>query len=101
MKTYLKHPYEKPLTKVFYAPSDVPNNFPSRVDYRQRIVQPSTKEQQRLLSSSHSPRFQHVHYGKYGIKPIWPSDESECEAWERGRKSSKVIIIIKAKIIHM
>jgi hypothetical protein len=34
-----------------------------------------------------------VHSGKYGIRPIWPSDQSLCEQWQHGRKSSKVIII--------
>ncbi|CAF2239743.1 unnamed protein product [Rotaria magnacalcarata] len=89
MKTYLKHSSEKSLTKVFYSTSNTPNNFPSRIDFRQRIVQPSIKEQQRLLSSSSLPRLQHVHSGKYGIRPIWPSDQSVCEQEQQTRKSSK------------
>ncbi|CAF3565734.1 unnamed protein product [Rotaria socialis] len=89
MKTYLKHSSEKSLAKVFYSTSDVPNNFPSRIDFRQRIVQPSIKEQQRLLSSSSLSRLQHVHSGKYGIRPIWPSDQSVCEQEQQTRKSSK------------
>jgi hypothetical protein len=91
----LKRPYEKPLGAVFYSSIDTLHQFPSRVNFRQRIVQPSTKEQQRLLSSlpsSSSPRLQHVHSGRYGIRPIWPSDESLCEQPQHGRKSSKVII---------
>ena len=76
MKTYLKRPYEKPLTDIYYSYSDILTHFSTHVDFRQRVVQPSTKEQQRLLSSSSSnkPRLQHVHYGKYGIKPLEPSD---------------------------
>ncbi len=95
MKTYLKRPYEKPLTAIYYSSLDTLRHFPSHVDFRQRIVQPSTKEQQRLLSSSSSYRLQHVHSGKYGIRPIWPSDKSSCEQWQDGRKSSKVIIILE------
>ncbi|CAF0742831.1 unnamed protein product [Rotaria sordida] len=89
MKTYFKHPYEKSLARIFYSSLDTVNHITSRFDFRQRIVQPSTKEQQRLLSPSSSPRLQHVHSGKYGIKPIWPSDKSVCEPWQQGKKSSK------------
>jgi hypothetical protein len=94
MKTYLKRPDEKSLTSIFYSSSDTHNRFPSRVNFRQRIVQPSTKEQQRLLSLSSSPRLHHVHSGKYGIRPLWSSDKSFCEQWQRDRKSSKVITIL-------
>jgi E3 ubiquitin-protein ligase RGLG len=89
MKTYLKRPYEKPLAAIYYSSSDTLQHFPSSVNFRQRIVQPSTKEQKRLLSLSSSSHLQHVHSGKYGIRPIWPSDESLCEQWQHGRKSSK------------
>ncbi|UJR36153.1 hypothetical protein I4U23_028887 [Adineta vaga] len=89
MKTYLKRPYTKSLPNVYYSSSDAFNNFPSRINFQQRIVQPSTKEQQRLRSSSNTPHLQHVHSGKYGIKPIWPSDDLVCEQWRHGRKSSK------------
>ncbi|CAF1046187.1 unnamed protein product [Adineta ricciae] len=91
MKTYLKRSYEKSLSNVYYSSSDASNNFPSRVSIRTRIIQPSTKEQQRLLlaASSSTPRLQHVHSGKYGIKPIWPSDDLTCELWRQGKRSSK------------
>ena len=93
MKTYLKRSYEKSLSNVYYSSSDTSNNFPSRVSIRTRIIQPSTKEQQRLLlaTSPSTPRLQHVHSGKYGIKPIWPSDDLTCELWRQGKRSSKVI----------
>ena len=98
MKTYLKRPYEKPLAAIYYASTDVLHHLPSSVNFRQRIVQPSTKEQRRLLSStsssSSSTRVQHVHWGKYGIRPLEPSDESLCEQWLHGKKSSKVMIIL-------
>ena len=95
MKTYLKRPYEKSLAAIYYSSADTLHHFPSSVNFRQRIVQPSTKEQRRLLSSSSSPRLQHVHSGKYGIRPIWPSDELLCEQWQHGRKSSKVMITLE------
>jgi len=96
MKKYLKRQYDKPLSTVFYSSLDTLKHFPSRVNFRQHIIQPSTKEQQRLLSSSSSsPRFHHVHSGKYGIRPIWPSEESSCEQWKHGKKSNKVISIIE------
>jgi hypothetical protein len=82
MKTYFKRPYEKSLTTTYYSSSDILNQFSSHINFQQRVVQPSTKEQQRLLSSSKIPRFQHIHSGKHGIKPKVPSD-----------KSSKVIIM--------
>jgi hypothetical protein len=90
MKTYFKHPYEKPLTAIYYSSSDLLSHFSSRVSFQQRIVQPSTKEQQRLLSSSNTPHLPHVHSGKYGIKPLNPS---VYERRKSNRKSSKVIII--------
>ena len=90
MKTYFKRPYEKSLTAVFYSSSDLSNELPARLNVRQRIVQPSTKEQQRLLSTSSPSRLQHVHSGKYGIRPLWPSDESSCAQWSHGRKPNKV-----------
>lgn len=93
MKTYLKRSYEKPLAAIYYASADMLNHFPSRVDIRQRIVQPSLKEQRRLLSatSSSSSRLQHVHWGKYGIKPLGISDESLCEQLQNAKKSAKVM----------
>ncbi len=101
MKTYLKRSYDKSLATVFYSSSDTLQHFPSKVNFRQRIVQPSTKEQKRLLSSSSSSRLQHVHSGKYGIRPIWPSDESLCEQWEHGRKTSKVMIRLETINLFM
>lgn len=107
MKTYLKRPYEKPLAAIYYASADMLHHFPSRVNIRQRIVQPSSKEQRRLLqstSSSSSTRFQHVHWGKYGIKPLGTSDKSLCEQLQYGQKSAKVMISfdvsINIDIIH-
>lgn len=99
MKTYLKRPYEKALAAIYYSSADVFHHLPSRVNFRQRIVQPSTKEQRRLQSSissssSSSTRVRHVHWGKYGIKPLGPSDESLCEQLLHGKKSSKVMIIL-------
>jgi hypothetical protein len=91
MKTYLKHPYEKPLTAIYYSSSDIFSHFSSRTNFQQRVVQPSTKEQQRLLSSFSTPQLQHVHSGKYGIKPLWPSDDiSLRERRKSNSKSSKV-----------
>ena len=100
MKTYLKRPYEKPLAAIYYASADMLHHFPSRVNIRQRIVQPSSKEQQRLLSStssssSSSTRLQHVHWGKYGIKPLGTSDESLCEQLQYGKKSAKVMVLLE------
>ncbi|CAF3886352.1 unnamed protein product [Adineta steineri] len=89
MKTYLKYPYEKPLTTIYYSSSDIQNHFSSSINFQQRIVQPSTKELQRLLSSYYKPCFEHIHSGKYGIKPLWPSDESIREYRQFKRKSSK------------
>lgn len=94
MKTYLKRPHEKSLSAVFYSPLDTPQQYPSRVNFRQRVVRPSTREQQRLFSStSHSSRYPHVHWGKYGIKPLGSSEELSCEQWPHDKKSSKVIIM--------
>jgi len=105
MKTYLKRSHEKSLASIFYSYPDTLNHFPSRVNFRQRIVQPSTKEQQRLLSSisssSSSTRLKHVHSGKYGIRPIWPSDKSSCEHWRHGRKSSKVITTFETVNVYL
>lgn len=70
MKTYLKRPYKKSLTQIYYSSSDILTHFSTHVDFRQRVIQPSTKEQQRLLLSSNTPRFHHIHLGKYGIKPL-------------------------------
>ncbi|CAF1005151.1 unnamed protein product [Adineta steineri] len=89
MKTYLKRPHDKSFAAVFYSHSDTHNQVQSRANFRQQIVQPSTKEQQRLLSSTNLPRLQHVHSGKYGIKPIWSSDDSLCEQWQHGKKFNK------------
>ncbi len=91
MKTYLKHPYEKPLTGIYYSSSDILTHFSARLDFRQRVLQPSTKEQQRLLSSSTTSRLQHVHLGKYGIKPL---ESSACLFYEQqsNRKTKKVRI---------
>ena len=90
MKTYLKRAQENPSTSIFYASGDIPGQSLSRDYLRHRIVQPSTKEQQRLLSSSSSARLQHVHWGKYGIKPLWPSEKSSCEQWQEERKTNEV-----------
>lgn len=96
MKTYLKRSHNKALETIFYSSLDTLKHFPTRVKYRQHIIQPSTKEQQRLLSSSsRSPRIQHVHSGKYGIRPIWPSDKLSCEQSKHGKKLNKVILISK------
>lgn len=90
MKTYFKRSHEKSLSTVFYSSLDTLYQFPSRIKFRQRIVQPSTKEQQRLLSAyPQSTRYQHVHSGKYGIKPLGPSDELSCEQWQQIGKSNK------------
>lgn len=93
MKTYLKRPYEKSLTGIYYSSSDILTHFSAHVDFRQRVVQPSTKEQQRLLSSSNTPRFRHVHLGKYGIKPLDSSNNLFDEQRLSNRKLSKVIIL--------
>jgi len=90
MKTYFKRSHDRSST--FYASSDLPNQGLPKYPRPPRIVQPSTREQQRLLalastSSSSSERLQHVHWGKYGIKPLWPSDESSCDQIEDRRKS--------------
>jgi hypothetical protein len=93
MKTYLKHPYEKRVTAIYYSSSDILTQFSAHVNFQQRVVQPSTKEQQRLLLSSTRSRLQHVHVGKYGIKPLEPSDSLLCKQQKFHRKSRKVIII--------
>ena len=94
MKTYLKRPYEQPSTAIYYSSSDVLSHFSSRSsNFQQRVVQPSAKEQERLLSSSNAPRFQHVHLGKYGIKPLQPSDNLLYEQQQVNRRPSKVIRI--------
>jgi len=93
MKTYLKRPYENPLTVIYYSSSDILCHFSTHVDFRQRVVRPSTKEQQRLLSSSNRHRLQHVHLGKYGIKPLESSNNLLNEQQQSDRKLNKVIII--------
>jgi hypothetical protein len=92
MKTYLKHSNKDPLKAVYYSSADFLSHSSSRVDFRHRVVQPSTKEQQRLLSSSNKPQLQHVHLGKYGIRPLWPSDNTSHDHRQSNTKSSKVII---------
>ena len=91
MKTYLKHPYEKSLTEIYYSSADILTQFSAHDNIRQRVVQPSTKEQQRLLSLSTGSRLQHVHVGKYGIKPLDLSDSLLCEQQTTHRKSKKVM----------
>jgi hypothetical protein len=100
MKLYLKRPYEKPLTGIYYSSSDILNHFSAHVDFRQRVVRPSTKEQQRLLSSYNTPRFQHVHLGRYGIKPLESSGSLFYEQKQSNRKLSKVIIIHETVYTH-
>lgn len=90
MKTYLKRAQENPSASIFYASGDIPSQSLARDYLRHRIVQPSTKEQQRLLSSTSSARLQHVHWGKYGIKPLWPSAKSSCEQLQQDRQSNEV-----------
>ncbi len=85
MKTYLKRPYEKSLTEIYYSSSDVLTHFSTHVDVRQRMLQPSTRKQQHRLASFNTHRLQHVHWGKYGIKPLDPS--------ESNRKLRKVITL--------
>ena len=95
MKTYLKRPYEKSLSAVFYSSLDTLHQLPSRINnhFRQRVVRPSTKEQQRLLSAhSQSSRYPHIHSGKYGIKPLEFTDDLSCEQWREIGKSNKVIL---------
>ena len=91
MKTYLKHSDEKSLTAIYYSSDDILTQFSAHVNSRQRVVQPSTKEQQRLLSLSTVPRLQHVHVGKYGIKPLDLSDNLLCEQQTTHRKLKKVM----------
>jgi len=100
MKLYMKRPYEKPLTRIYYSSSDILSHFSAHVNFRQRVVRTSTKEQQRLLSSSNTPRFQHVHVGRYGIKPLEPSDSLFYEQQHYNRKLSKVIITHETVYTH-
>ncbi len=95
MKTYLKHhPYEKPLTAIYYSSSYILTHFSAGIDFRHRVIQPSTKEQRRLLSSSTIHRFLHVHLGKYGIKPLESSyNLFNKQQQKSNKKLSKVIII--------
>ena len=90
MKTYLKHPCGKRWRKIYYSSFDIPSHFSAHVDIRQRVIQPSTKEQQHLFLSSATPRLRHRHVGKYGIKLLQPQRTFLCE---QQRKWSKVIII--------
>lgn len=85
MKTFLKHPCGKQQRKIYYSSFDIPSHFSAHVDIRQRVIQPSTKEQHYLFLSSGTPRLRHRHVGKYGIKP---SRTLLCEQ----RKWRKVII---------
>lgn len=93
MKTYLKRSQKKSLTLIYYSSVDVLTDISSRVDFRQKVVQPSTKEQQRLLSAFNTPTVQHVHTGKYGIKPLDPSEKIIDEQEKIKRKLSKVMQI--------
>ncbi len=93
MKTYFPHPYERPLPAIYYLSSDIPRHFSLHVNILQRMVQPSRKEQQRLLLSYNTPRLRHVHWGKYGIKPLGSFDNLLCERRHPNRRKSKKVII--------
>ncbi len=93
MKTYFKHPYERPLPAIYYLSSDILRHFSLHANVLQRMVQPSRKEQQHLMLSYNTPRLLHVHLGKYGIKPLGSFDDLLCERRHpNSRKWKKVII---------
>ncbi|CAF1025021.1 unnamed protein product [Rotaria sordida] len=67
MKTYLKHPYEKPLTTIYYSSLDILSHFSSYANFRQRIIQPSAR-QKRVLSLPKILKIKRVLSKKYSLK---------------------------------
>ncbi|CAF3995128.1 unnamed protein product, partial [Rotaria sp. Silwood1] len=88
MKTYLKHPYKKSLTTIYYSSSDILSHFSSYVNFQQRIIQSSTK-QQHLLSLSQPLQIKHVHSEKDSLKEQWHSDSLLQE--QQQQSNSKLI----------
>ncbi|CAF2998346.1 unnamed protein product [Rotaria sp. Silwood2] len=88
MKIYLKHPYKKPLTTIYYSSSDILSHFSSYVNFRQHIIQSSTK-QQRVLSLSPPSPIKHVHTEKDSLKSQWLSDSLLHEQQPSNTKLTK------------
>lgn len=80
MKSYVKSSQEKSSTRIYYLSSDL---LTHRILQSITTKEGEVEQQLHFLSSFNTPRLQHRHVGRYGIKPI--------DSGKTRRYSSKVI----------